>query len=97
MNLKWLVFLELKVDVEKDPLRFRGKLTTNVLDSFNVPCFMHMTCVSGLYCNELYLMDEKMVNDFFISKWRCTIYVVKAYLFHDLHFVYIVEAFITIN
>jgi hypothetical protein len=42
---------------------------------------------------ELHAMDEKMFNDFFNEKWKWSLYVIKAYLIHDLCFVYLVEAF----
>ena len=35
-------------------------------------------------------MDEKMFNDFLVGTWKWIINVVKAYLFHDLYFVYVV-------
>ena len=33
----------------------------------------------------------------FIGKWKWIIYIKRAYLFHDFYFVYVVEAFITLN
>ena len=34
-----------------------------------------------------------------LSHWKVTmiVYVIKAYLLHDLHFVYVMEVFITLN
>jgi hypothetical protein len=46
---------------------------------------------------ELYVMDNKMSIDFLIRKWAYILRVIKAYLIHDLYFVYVVEAFITLN
>lgn len=46
---------------------------------------------------ELHAMDEKMFNDFLIGKWKWFLYVIKAYLINALYFVYVVEAFITLN
>ena len=48
-----------------------------------------MTCVVGSHSYEW-----KMLNDFLIGKWKWITYVIKAYVFHDLYFVYVVEAFI---
>ena len=45
----------------------------------------------------LHAMDEKMFNDNLIRKWEYILYVMKAYLIHDLYFVYVVEAFIMLN
>ena len=42
-------------------------------------------------------MDENMFHDFLIGKWNWIVYVIKAYLFHDLYFVYVGDAFITSN
>ena len=42
-------------------------------------------------------MDENKFHNFLIGKWKLIVYVLKAYLFHDLNFVYVVEAFITLN
>ena len=42
-------------------------------------------------------MEEKMFNDFLIDNGKRIIHVIKVYLFHDLYFVYVVEAFITLN
>ena len=42
-------------------------------------------------------MDERMFNDFLVGKWKWVLYVIKAYLIHDLCFVHVVEAFITLN
>ena len=38
-----------------------------------------------------------MLKDFLVGKWDWIIYVVKAHLFHDLYFVYIVYAIITLE
>lgn len=38
---------ELKVDVQKGPLRFREKLTMDVLVSSSLPYFIEMMCVLG--------------------------------------------------
>ena len=48
-----------------------------------------MTCVVGSHSYEW-----KMFKDFLIGKWKWIKYVIKAYVFHDLYFVYVVEAFI---
>ena len=42
-------------------------------------------------------MDEKMVNGFLIERWKWSVEVIKAYLIHDLYFVYVVEAFIALK
>ena len=59
---------EPKVDVQKGSLRFKGKLTTYVLVSSNLPYFVQMAYVLGSYYYELYLMDEKMFKDFLVGK-----------------------------
>ena len=46
---------------------------------------------------ELHPMNEIFCNDFFIEKWKRFSYVIKAYLIHDFHFVYVVEGFIHIK
>jgi hypothetical protein len=33
---------------------------------------------------KLQSMDEKIFNDFLIGKWNWNVYVIKAYLIHDL-------------
>ena len=38
-----------------------------------------------------------MFNDLLIGKWKWIVYVIKAYLFHVLNCVYVVDAFITSN
>ena len=70
---KAIIFFELKVDVQKRPLRFRGKLTIDVLVSFNLSYFFQMTCVLESYYYELHPTDEKMSsmnidNDFLTGK-----------------------------
>ena len=47
--------------------------------------------------NELYPMDETMFNDFLFAKWKWIVYVIETYLFHKFNFVYVGEAFITLN
>jgi hypothetical protein len=42
-------------------------------------------------------MDGKSVQYFLIGKWRWIIYVKEPYLFHDVYYVYVVEAFIALN
>ena len=42
-------------------------------------------------------MDEKVFANFLIEKRKWTVYVIKAYLFHILHFVHVVEAFNTLD
>jgi hypothetical protein len=51
-----------------------------------------MMCVSGSYYYELTCIDEKVFNEFLIGKWKYIAYIIKAYTFHDLSFVYVVEA-----
>jgi hypothetical protein len=49
---------DVKVDIRKGSLKFREKLTIDVLVSSNVPCFIQMTYILGSdYC-ELYHVDE---------------------------------------
>ena len=68
-----------------------------VVVSTNLPCFIQFMCVLGSNNYELYPMEEKMFNDFLIDNGKRIIHVIKVYLFHDLYFVYVVEAFITLN
>ena len=35
-------------------------------------------------------MDEEMFNEFFVEKWKWIMCIIKAHLFHDLYFVYVV-------
>ena len=42
-------------------------------------------------------MHEKWLNGFLMGKRKWTIYVRDAYSFHGLCFVYVVEAFITLD
>ena len=42
-------------------------------------------------------MDENLFNEFLIGKVKWSSYVIKAYLIHDLYFIYVVDAFITLN
>ena len=39
----------------------------------------------------------QMLKDFLNGKWKWIVHVIKVYLFHDMHFIYVVEAFITLN
>ena len=41
-------------------------------------------------------MDDKMIQ-WLAMKSESGLYVYKAYLFHNEHFLYVVEAFMTIN
>ena len=45
----------------------------------------------------LHVVYEKMFNDFLIAHGKWILYVIKVYIIHDLNFVYVVEAFITLN
>lgn len=40
---------------------------------------------------------KKIFNNFLIGKWKLIVHVIKAYLFHELCFVYVEETFITLN
>ena len=40
-------------------------------------------------------MDEISFVDFLIEKWKWSLFLIWAYLHHDLNFVYVVEAFVT--
>ena len=42
-------------------------------------------------------MDENMINDFLISKWKWIEYVIKACLVHDIDYVYVMEEFYNIT
>ena len=53
-------------------------------------------CLGSLYY-ELYLLDEKIFYDLFVGKWKWILYIIRAYLFHDLYYVYVVETFITVK
>ena len=57
-----------KIDVQKGPLRFRGKLTLDVLVSSNLPSFIQMLCVLGSYYYKLYPKDEKIFNVILVGK-----------------------------
>ena len=46
---------------------------------------------------ELHAMNVKMLNDFLIGRWKWISYVIEVYLNHDLFFVHVVKAFITLN
>ena len=83
---------ELKVDVQKSAL--------DVLVSSNLPCFIQMICGLGSLYNELYPIDEIKNSISFSLEVNVDfrfIYVMKAHLFHDLHNVYVVQAFITLK
>ena len=54
-------------------------------------------CLLRLDYYELHPMDEKMVNDFYIKKWKWIIYVIHAKIFYELKFSYVVEAFLTLD
>ena len=51
----------------------------------------------GLDCYELNPMDIKNFNEFLIGDWKWIVFVITAYLFHDSYFIYVEEAFITLN
>jgi hypothetical protein len=42
-------------------------------------------------------MNEKTFNGFLIGRWKCIVYVIKVPFIHDFYFVYVVEAFITLD
>ena len=46
---------------------------------------------------ESHVIDEKMFNDFLIGKWKWILLVIKAYLIHDFHIIYVLEVFIILN
>ena len=46
---------------------------------------------------ELHAMDGKLFNDFLIGKWKWILLVMKASLVNRYYFVYVVEAFNTLN
>ena len=50
--LKTINNYEPKVDAQKGPMRLRGKLTLDVLFSFNSTYFIQMTHVLGSYYHE---------------------------------------------
>lgn len=54
-------------------------------------------CLLELDCYDLHPMDEKMVNDFCIKKWKWIIYVIHAQIFYELKFSYVEEAFLTLD
>lgn len=58
---------ELKADVQRGPLRFREKLTIDMIVSSNLPYFIQMTCVLRLYYFELYPMDGNLFNDLLVG------------------------------
>ena len=57
---------KLKVDVQKEPLRFRGKMAIDVQASSNLVHPNDVFLGSDYY--ELYPMDEKRFNDFLVGK-----------------------------
>ena len=65
-------------------LQFVAKLLCSCLHLFDVVI-------------ELHPVDENMFNDFLIGKWMWIEYVIKACLLHDMYYVYVVEAFITLH
>ena len=60
---------ELKVDVQEGPLRFKGKLTLDVLVSSYLPYFIQRMCVVGSYYYEFYPIDDKIFN-IFNNSWK---------------------------
>ena len=46
---------------------------------------------------KLHAIDENTFYDFIIGKWKWIKYAIKAYLKHDLHLIYAVEAFKTLT
>lgn len=42
-------------------------------------------------------MNEQMVNDFLTGKCKWILYIIKACSIHEYVFVYVVEAFVTLN
>jgi hypothetical protein len=55
------------------------------------------TCVLRLDYYELHLINKNISSNFLIGKLKLIIYVIKSYLYQNLHFVYWVEDFITLN
>ena len=51
---KDIQIFESKVDVQKKPLKFGGKLTIDVLVSSNISYFIQMACVLGSYYYDSY-------------------------------------------
>lgn len=58
-----------------------------------------MMHVLGLDNHELHHMEDqkKIPNNFLIGKLKFIVYVTKIYLFDELYFSYMVEAFMTLN
>jgi len=56
-----------------------------------------MSCVLGSYYYKIHPPNENIFNNFFNAKWKWIEYVIKAYLFHDLYLMYVVEAFIALD
>ena len=70
------------------------------------PLSFDLQIVVQLLCSCLYLIDaiielhatnEKKFNEFLIGKWKWVLYVIKAYLIHDLYVVHVVKEIITLN
>lgn len=69
---------------------FKGKLTIDVLVSFNLAELIQMMHVLEFYYYELYSMDEK--RSMTISRWKVKVDHIcsNTCLIHDLYFVYVV-------
>lgn len=90
--------IQVKVYVQKGAPSLEKMLTINVIVSSNLHFYPSDVRFEVKLLLWVTSMDDNMINDFVIEKWKWIVCIIKTFLFHDFYFVYdIVEEFNTLN